>query len=51
MISAYNNKDSIPYILENEQIGYKEHDGINFSMHFGYITMFAYYDEFKKHNI
>lgn len=41
--------DKIEYVIEDQKIGYKEHDGVSFSIVYGYKTMFAYFYESELH--
>jgi hypothetical protein len=40
-----------PYEINDDKIGYKEFDGINFDLHYGYITMMCYHEEYKNKRI
>jgi len=51
MILALNTYMSHDYIVKDGRIGYKEQDGISFSIAFGYNTLFAYYHEHSQGNI
>ncbi|KAH3764756.1 helicase carboxy-terminal domain protein [Pelomyxa schiedti] len=51
MLLALKTYSSHDYIVSDGKIGYKEQDGVSFSVVFGYNTLFAYYHEVDQGNI
>jgi hypothetical protein len=51
MIKSLELIEEKPYEVMNDKIGYREFDGINFELHYGYITMFCYHKEYKNQRI
>ncbi|CAG9311001.1 unnamed protein product [Blepharisma stoltei] len=43
--------DSHEYILQDDRIGYKMHDGVSFHTSYGYYTMWTYYKEHENNRI
>ena len=51
MVTAAKSLDKHKYVVHNGKIGYKEFDMINTNTSYGYLTTFAYYQEFDANNI